>query len=84
MTVPRETYEELELSRARLAREAHHQRRRADYLYTRLRLLENKVRDAITRGGMPDEMKLDELAWLARIPSKPRPTLSELRKEGRR
>lgn len=73
-----ETRDALETSRARLAHEAGHQRRRADQLYARLRLLENKVRKTIVVG---ETVNLDALYQLRQmVPTKPRPTLAQLRK----
>lgn len=73
-----ETRDALETSRARLAHEAGTQRRRADQLYARLRLLENKVRKTIVVG---ETVNLDALYQLRQmVPTKPRPTLAQLRK----
>lgn len=77
-----ETRDELELSRSRLAFAADYQTRRANGLYEKLRRLENKVRDTIVVGESFNSDGLYELRQM--VPSKPRPTLTQLRKRPQR
>lgn len=67
----RETYEQLETSRARIAHENGHLRKSNKYLYDRLRRLENKVRTTIIVGEPFNNDGLYQLRQM--VPTKPRP-----------
>lgn len=81
--MPKPTYEQLEETLARVSFERGGQRRRADYLYTKLRELENHVRNA-TREIEPQARHDLVMALSQRVPKEPRPTLTQLRKRNAR
>lgn len=71
----RETYEQLEESRSRLAYTLDYTRRERNSLYNRLRALENAVRSTIVVGERVDPDALYRLRQ--RVPNKPLPTLRQ-------
>lgn len=74
----RQTLEHLESRVASLSMEVSRHKRSSDRYYTKLRLLENAIRETIVVGAPID---LDALyALRQRVPAKPRPTLREARK----
>lgn len=73
-----ETREEVENSRARWAHRAATAELNRDYLYEKLRKLENRIRDTIVIGDHIDTDKLYSLRVM--VPAQPRKTLRELRK----
>lgn len=73
-----ESREQLETNRAYWANQAGHLRRERDFLYERLRKLENRVRETIVVGDHIDTDKLYALRQM--VPNHPRKTITQKRK----